>query len=34
MSNQIMTEISIDLDNRDKNTALFRVFIAVPALYF
>jgi hypothetical protein len=34
MSNQIMTEISIDLDNRDKNTALFRVFIAVPAFIF
>jgi hypothetical protein len=34
MSNQIMTEISIDLDNRDKNTALFRVFIAAPAFIF
>jgi hypothetical protein len=34
MSNQIMTEVSIDLDNRDKNTALFRVFIAVPAFIF
>ncbi len=34
MNNQIMTEISIDLDNRDKNTALFRVFIAVPAFIF
>jgi hypothetical protein len=34
MGNQIMTEISIDLDNRDKNTALFRVFIAVPAFIF
>jgi hypothetical protein len=29
-----MTEVSIDLDNRDKNTALFRVFIAVPAFIF
>ena len=34
MGNQTMTEISIDLDNRDKNTALFRVFIAVPAFIF
>ena len=34
MSNQIMTEVSIDLDNRDKNTALFRVFIAAPAFIF
>ena len=34
MGNQIMTEVSIDLDNRDKNTALFRVFIAVPAFIF
>ena len=34
MGNQIMTEISIDLDNRDKNTALFRVFIAAPAFIF
>lgn len=34
MSNQIMTEIHVDLDNRDKNTALFRVFIALPILIF
>jgi hypothetical protein len=34
MSNQIMTEINVDLDNRDKNTALFRVFLAFPVLIF
>ena len=34
MSNQIMTEISVDLDNRDKNSALFRLFIAFPAIIF
>ena len=34
MSNQILTEIHVDLDNRDKNTALFRVFLAVPVLIF
>ncbi len=34
MSNQIMTEINVDLGNRDKNTALFRIFIAFPALIF
>ena len=34
MSNQIITEISVDLDNRDKNTALFRIFLAVPVLIF
>jgi len=34
MSNQILTEIDVDLDNRDKNTALFRVFLAVPVLIF
>jgi len=34
MSNQIRTEIHVDLDNRDKNTALFRIFIAFPALIF
>ncbi len=34
MSNQIMTEINVDLTNRDKNTALFRIFIAFPALIF
>jgi hypothetical protein len=34
MSNQIQTEIQVDLDNRDKNTALFRVFLAVPVLIF
>lgn len=34
MSNQILTEIHVDLDNRDKNTALFRVFLAIPVLIF
>ncbi|MGI9171021.1 MAG: hypothetical protein ACR2IZ_01000 [Candidatus Nanopelagicus sp.] len=34
MSNQILTEIHVDLDNRDKNSALFRVFLAVPVLIF
>ena len=34
MSNQIRTEIHVDLDNRDKNTALFRIFIAFLALIF
>jgi len=34
MSNQILTEIHVDLDNRDKNTALFRVFLAFPVLVF
>ena len=34
MSNQIITEIIVDLDNRDKNTALFRIFLAVPVLIF
>jgi len=34
MTNQILTEIHVDLDNRDKNTALFRVFLAVPVLIF
>jgi Mn2+/Fe2+ NRAMP family transporter len=34
MSNQIITEIHVDLDNRDKSTALFRLFLAVPALIF
>jgi len=34
MSNQIITEIHVDLDNRDKNTALFRIFLAVPVLIF
>jgi len=29
-----MTEISVDLDNRDKNSALFRLFIAFPAIIF
>ncbi len=29
-----MTEINVDLDNRDKNTALFRVFLAFPVLIF
>ena len=34
MSNQIITEINVDLDNRDKKTALFRFFSAVPVLIF
>jgi hypothetical protein len=34
MSNQIRTEIHVDLDHRDKNTSLFRIFIAFPALIF
>ena len=34
MSNQIITVIHVDLDNRDKNTALFRLFLAVPVLIF
>lgn len=34
MSNQIMTEVSVDLNNRDKNSALFRIFIAFPAIIF
>ena len=34
MSNQIITEIHVDLDNRDKKTALFRLFLAVPVLIF
>lgn len=34
MSNQIITEIHVDLDNRDKNTVLFRIFLAVPVLIF
>ncbi|MEY3935347.1 MAG: hypothetical protein RI901_777 [Actinomycetota bacterium] len=34
MINQILTEIHVDLDNRDKNTALFRLFLAVPVLIF
>ena len=34
MSNQILTEIHVDIDNRDKNTALFRVFLAFPVLIF
>ncbi len=34
MSNQIQTEIHVDLDNRDKNTALFRIFLVVPAAIF
>ena len=34
MSNQILTEIHVDLDNRDKNSALFRVFLAFPVLIF
>ena len=34
MTNQILTEIHVDLDKRDKKTALFRVFLAVPVLIF
>ena len=34
MSNQIQTEIHVDLDNRDKNTALFRIFLVFPAAIF
>ena len=34
MSNQIITEIHVDLDNRDKSTALIRLFLAVPVLIF
>ena len=34
MTNQILTEIHVELDNRDKNTALFRLFLAFPALIF
>ena len=34
MSNQIITEIHVDLDNRDKNTALFRLFLAAPVFVF
>ena len=34
MTNQILTEIHVDLDNRDKNTALFRVSLAFPVLIF
>lgn len=34
MNNQILTEIHVELDNRDKNTALFRVFLAFPVLIF
>lgn len=34
MSNQIITEIHVDLDNRDKTTALFRIFLALPVLIF
>lgn len=34
MTNQILTEIHVDLDNRDKNTALFRIFLVVPVLIF
>jgi len=29
-----MTEVSVDLDHRDKNSALFRIFIALPAIIF
>jgi hypothetical protein len=34
MNNQILTEIHVELDNRDKNTALFRVFLVFPVLIF
>jgi hypothetical protein len=33
-SNQILTEISVDLDNRDKNTALIRLILVFPMLVF
>jgi len=29
-----MTEVSVDLDHRDRNSALFRIFIALPAIIF
>ena len=29
-----MTEVSVDLDQRDRNSALFRIFIALPAIIF
>lgn len=34
MSNQVMTEISVDLDNRDKKSSLFRIFLVVPVFIF
>jgi hypothetical protein len=34
MSNQIQTEIHIDLDKRDKNSALFRIFLVLPVAIF
>jgi len=34
MSNQIQTEIHVDLDNRDKNSALFRIFLVLPVAIF
>jgi hypothetical protein len=33
-SNQILTEISVDLDNRDKNTALIRLILVFPMVVF
>jgi hypothetical protein len=33
-SNQILTEISVDLDNRDKNTTLIRLILVFPMLVF
>ncbi|MEN9351110.1 MAG: hypothetical protein RL455_51 [Actinomycetota bacterium] len=34
MSNQIQTEIHVDLDKRDKNSALFRIFLVLPVAIF
>ena len=34
MSNQIQTEIRVDLDKRDKNSALFRIFLVLPVAIF
>ena len=34
MSNQIQTEIHVDLDKRDKNSALFRIYLVLPVAIF
>jgi hypothetical protein len=34
VSNQIQTEIHVDLDKRDKNSALFRIFLVLPVAIF
>jgi hypothetical protein len=34
MSNQIQTEIHVDLDKRDKNSALFRILLVLPVAIF